>query len=200
MANVKKFWFESDGSIPNHPAFPVLIYPEAYTNLNEIEDAFNRHGWTGSWIGGVFNFHHYHSNIHEVLGVVSGEADVMLGGEQGQTFQVKAGDVVLLPAGTGHKKLKASNDFQVCGAYPEGQSPNFKKEILLTMMLLWRKFARLNGRKVIRCMAGTAQCWRNGRPMVPRMASRETPTVNMLCDFSFPAITGIRKPNGSPIN
>ncbi|WP_100013331.1 cupin domain-containing protein [Lentibacillus sediminis] len=127
MANVKKVWFESDGSIPNHPTFPVLIYPEAFTELNEIEDAFNRHGWTGSWIGGVFDFHHYHSNSHEVLGVVSGEARVMLGGEQGQTFQVKAGDVVLLPAGTGHKKLEASNDFQVCGAYPEGQSPNLKK-------------------------------------------------------------------------
>ncbi|MFC3039831.1 cupin domain-containing protein [Virgibacillus xinjiangensis] len=127
MAEVKTVQFESDGRIPNNPVLPVLICPNAFKDHpDQLEDAFHRHGWTGSWIGDVFDYHHYHTNTHEVVGVVSGHADIQLGGEQGETYRVKEGDVVVLPAGTGHKKLGGSGDFQVCGAYPEGRSPNLK--------------------------------------------------------------------------
>ncbi|MFC2949308.1 cupin domain-containing protein [Virgibacillus sediminis] len=127
MADVKTVMFESDGTIPNNPVLPVLVYQGAFEeHPQEIEDAFNRNGWTGSWTGDVFDYHHYHTNTHEAVGVVSGSADLQLGGKQGETYRVKAGDVVVLPAGTGHKKLQNSDDFQVCGAYPEGRSPNLK--------------------------------------------------------------------------
>ena len=109
--------------IPNHPRFPVLVY----RGVPGIEDAgaaralLGRAGWGGAWVDGVFDFHHFHSNAHEVLAVVDGGATLELGGPQGDTFAVEAGDVLVLPAGTGHRRASATGGFTVVGAYPRGQ-------------------------------------------------------------------------------
>lgn len=117
--------FEDDGRTPNNPTLPTLIYSQALPSEGDLTTAckalFKEHGWRGVWVNGVFSFHHYHSNAHEVLGVTSGTATLMLGGEQGETFAVKAGDVIVIPAGVGHCNLGASGDFTVVGAYPAGQ-------------------------------------------------------------------------------
>ena len=110
--------------IPNHPAFPVLIYHgvEAVGRGAEACRAlFAEHGWRGSWVDGVLDFHHFHSTSHEVLGVIAGEATLELGGPQGQAFEVARGDVLVLPAGTGHRRATADAEFTVVGAYPAGQ-------------------------------------------------------------------------------
>jgi uncharacterized protein YjlB len=110
--------------IPNHPSFPVLVYHRvegAAAGPNDCRALFAEHGWGGSWVDGVFDFHHFHSNAHEVLGVVAGEATIQLGGPQGEPFEVTAGDVLVLPAGTGHRRIAAGRGFTVVGAYPAGQ-------------------------------------------------------------------------------
>jgi uncharacterized protein YjlB len=61
---------------------------------------------------------HYHSRIHEVLGIARGKGRVRFGGRTGRIFTLKASDVAALAAGLGHQRLSASDDFLVIGAYP----------------------------------------------------------------------------------
>lgn len=127
MEQVKFIHLEDDSSIPNNESLAVVIYPGVFKdNPERIEETFNKNGWTNSWTNGVFDYHHYHSNTHEALGVRSGSAVILLGGDYGQELEFHTGDVAVLPAGTGHKKISASDDFQIVGAYPGGVSPNKK--------------------------------------------------------------------------
>lgn len=118
------FRFADDGLVPNHPRWPMIVYPEAVGLPHGVDPAsvfealFRSNGWGGSWRNGIFNYVHYHSRIHEVLGIARGTAEVRFGGDKGEVLSVKAGDVAILPAGTGHQRLSSSSDLLVVGAYP----------------------------------------------------------------------------------
>ena len=116
--------FRDDGLVPNN-ILPFLVYQGAVTldrKLPEqtIENLFETNNWGGTWRNGVYDYLHYHASVHEVLGVARGHARVRFGGDHGQELEIKAGDVAILPAGTGHQCIKASDDFCVIGAYPPG--------------------------------------------------------------------------------
>jgi uncharacterized protein YjlB len=118
-------WHAPPGDrIPNHPSFAVLVYRDVDAARDGAEAAralFAEHGWGGSWVNSVFTFHHFHSTSHEALAVVAGRATLELGGPQGAAFDVTAGDVLVLPAGTGHRRASSEGGFTVVGAYPAGQ-------------------------------------------------------------------------------
>lgn len=118
-----------DGGVPNN-ALPVLIYhrvipPDTSDNAEYLEHLFRTNGWPPQWRYPVYTFTHFHSNTHEVLGVYAGSAKLQLGGEKGKIIEVNVGDVLLLPAGIGHKQISADEDFMLVGAYP----PDMKADL-----------------------------------------------------------------------
>ena len=127
-APIETFRFEDDGTIPNNPALPLLVYrgvvADAADLATALEETFERNGWSGGWRNGIYPYHHYHSTAHEVLGIASGRARVRFGGDGGASVEVHAGDVVVVPAGVGHKCEEKSGDLVVVGAYPGGKGPD----------------------------------------------------------------------------
>lgn len=116
---------QPNGNIPNSN-LPLLVYRRAVRLQSDdpasvFEDLFKANDWTDSWRNGIYDYHHYHTTAHEVLGVYQGNATVNFGGEGGPITKVWPGDVVIIPAGVSHKSIGASPDFGVVGAYPKGQ-------------------------------------------------------------------------------
>jgi len=123
---VQAHHFAPDGEVPNN-SLPLLFYPQALTpsfrEPGACQALFRKNAWVGNWVDGVFDYWHFHVTGHEALGCVAGEAEIGFGGDSGITVTFRAGDVVVIPAGVGHKRLSAKRSgFTVVGGYPPGQS------------------------------------------------------------------------------
>jgi uncharacterized protein YjlB len=116
--------FQGDGQTPNNERFSFIHYKSPvkldadYDPAAIFEELFASNGWGESWRDGVYDFLHYHTHTHEVLGIAQGSVKVQFGGRKGEIIALQTGDVVVLPAGTGHIRLSKSSDLLVIGAYP----------------------------------------------------------------------------------
>jgi uncharacterized protein YjlB len=116
--------FADDGRIPNNPVLPLVLYRGGIDLTGSpdpeilIEKTFAANGWGDMWRNGIYPYVHYHSMIHEVMAIARGRATVRFGGENGCGIEIVPGDVVILPAGTGHQRLTQTPDLVVIGAYP----------------------------------------------------------------------------------
>lgn len=121
---VETLYLNENKPYPNN-SLPVLYYqniledvfPQGY-NADDVMELFENNGYMNSWTGIIKDQHHFHSNAHEVLAITHGEVTVLLGGENGEIMKVRNGDVLLLPAGVSHKRIDATENFEVVGAYP----------------------------------------------------------------------------------
>lgn len=119
MIEPERFLFGDDGAIPNS-RLPLLVYRGAFpADPGIIERNLAAHRWRPAWRDGVHPFHHFHANTHEALGVARGQATVLFGGPNGQELSVRAGDLVIVPAGVGHCDKSHSPDLLIVGAYPD---------------------------------------------------------------------------------
>ncbi|MEX0956838.1 MAG: cupin domain-containing protein [Rhizobiaceae bacterium] len=112
------------GQVPNNPKYPAVLARKALGGPNDdgaVRALMARNGWGATWTWRVFDYHHFHPDAFEALAVAQGSATLMLGGPQGQTIEVEAGDVMILPPGFGHCQIAMRDGFQICGAYPPGQ-------------------------------------------------------------------------------
>lgn len=121
---VETLFVEPAEYVPNHPDFPFVIYRNGWTkdlDPQGVLDHLDGNGWSGGWVNGVFPFHHYHAQSHEVLVNLGGDISVQLGGPAGETVEFCNRDVLLIPAGGGHCLVGQSHVSGIVGAYPAGQ-------------------------------------------------------------------------------
>lgn len=123
-------WVPAAPPFPNS-ALPVIVYPGVFADGDNLSalmaERMAENGWPGAWVNGVYGFDHFHAEAHEILGCARGWVTVRLGGPNGPSHTLRAGDFVLLPAGVGHRNMDASRDYLIVGSYPKGQSPDLQR-------------------------------------------------------------------------
>ena len=122
--DIETHWIETGSAFDDNGGLPVLVYRKVLDDptAEAFEDLYSANGWAGSWRDGIYDYHHFHSNAHEVLAIARGKVRVQLGGPDGPQVDAAAGDVIIIPAGTGHKNVESDADLLVVGAYPQGQT------------------------------------------------------------------------------
>src|SRR5262249_19560673 len=116
--------FGEDGSLPNNPRLPLLVYRGAIdlslgpSAERVVESTFGANGWGDMWRNGIFPYVHYHSMIHEALGIARGRAKVRFGGAAGKILRLAPGDVPVAPAGPRPPRPGATPGLCFSAAYP----------------------------------------------------------------------------------
>lgn len=127
MTQPERFVIRQIHGFPGN-SLPALLWRAALpANATAMLARFAAHGWTGGWRNGIYDFDHFHSTAHEVLGCAAGWVDVSLGAGAGPVVRFAAGDVLMLPAGTAHRNVAAAPDLLVVGAYDRGRDWDLRR-------------------------------------------------------------------------
>lgn len=123
---IREVYHVNDNGIFPNNELPVVIYKRVLDlpflfPSNAVRKLFKSNNWKNSWKSGVYQYHHYHSITHEVMGVTDGSTTLLLGGESGVRIEIGEGDVIIIPAGVAHRNLGEENQITCIGAYPEGK-------------------------------------------------------------------------------
>lgn len=121
-----------EDAIPKDASLPLLLYRQVLVSngvspdrlATEFEALFEYNDWPEPWRNGILPFHHHHSRAHEVLGVYRGSCSILFGGADGEAIEMRPGDMAIVPAGMGHKKVSSKGRLGVVGSYPKGQLPD----------------------------------------------------------------------------
>src|SRR4051794_31639164 len=104
--------FRDAGFVPNHPRWPFVLYRGALSLPRSLDPAavwealFESNRWGDTWRGEVYDYLHYHSRIHEVLGIARGSATVRIGGRKRRPVPGQAGDGPGIPPPPRHQPPK----------------------------------------------------------------------------------------------
>ena len=119
------YMFKDDGETPNNSGLPLIVYRSPVVLDPKFDPAaifevlFNANKWGDGWRSTMYDYNHFHTGTHECLGLARGKLTARFGGSHGRKINLKAGDVVIIPAGVGHKCMDQSKDLLIVGAYPE---------------------------------------------------------------------------------
>ena len=94
------------------------VTPDSNDPPKAFERVFSKNGWTGSWRNGVYDYHHYHSTAHEVMGIAAGSATIRFGGED--VVRHADGGQELIDVAVGHPARSARSAF---GRIHQGKLP-----------------------------------------------------------------------------
>ncbi|MDF2449036.1 MAG: cupin protein [Bacteroidota bacterium] len=128
--SIKTYRLKGDATIPNN-SLPVIHYKRIidlpfFFPASYLVSLFKKNNWKNSWKSGIYEYEHYHSNTHEVMGFYKGKTTLRIGGKKGVKIKVEKGDVLILPAGVAHQNMKKENAVKCVGAYPNGKKYDMK--------------------------------------------------------------------------
>ncbi|KAF9872830.1 cupin domain-containing protein [Colletotrichum karsti] len=122
---------------------PVLVYRGVLGGLDEdgVSERLQSNGWVKKGTWGTIKLQHFHPNTHECYGIFQGRSELVFGEGSsdapgtGVRCQVRAGDVVVVPAGVSHASVPEDesaageeDEYRYVGVYPEG-SPDWRYEL-----------------------------------------------------------------------
>lgn len=141
---VEDYFIDETAEVPNNFLLPLIIYRGAVKDTPghlaaRFETIFAGNGWKPAWRYHIYDYAHYHSTAHEVIGIYRGRAKVLFGHTGGIETWLEPGDVVVIPAGVGHQCLESTSDFHAVGAYPEGQEPDIIRSDASQKAEAWRR-------------------------------------------------------------